>query len=77
MGNLIGLIPLEDDTTVQELAELLAQNFGEEGQKIVLGPLEQQIFNDCLLLVQNLVFEQRGMLLSLLQGRIVYNIIIS
>ena len=76
VGNLTGLITLETGTNYKGLAGLLYRQLGERWQDLLVGPFEQQVFNDCFLLVKNLIFEQRGMLLALQQGRDVYNIII-
>ncbi|AQS58188.1 hypothetical protein [Desulforamulus ferrireducens] len=61
---------------MRDLSELLVQSFAENWRRILLGTIEQQVLNDCLLVVNNLSFAQQGVLLSMLQGHR-YNIIIS
>ena len=76
VGNLTALITVEQAINDRELAGLLCDQLGERWQDLLVGPIEQQIFNDCFLVVQNLIFGQQGMLQALQQGKVAYNIII-
>lgn len=76
VGNLRQLITVEYAINKKELAGLLCGQLGERWQALLVGPIEEQLFNDCFLVVQNLIFGQQGMLLALQQGKVTYNIII-
>ncbi|SHE92827.1 hypothetical protein [Desulforamulus putei] len=80
MGNLTGVLTLDDPAGEEELKTRLAGEFGANWQAMLLGksqPFYYQLFNDVFLRVRDVEFADLGTVLSLVGKPLdVYNIII-
>ncbi|MEW6066266.1 hypothetical protein P378_03505 [Desulforamulus profundi] len=79
VGNLTGVLPLEDFATEEEIKTRLDREFGANWREVLLGktkPFDYQHFYNVFLRVTDVVFEDQGTVLSLISKPLeVYNII--